>query len=164
MAMEVRGNYNDYSNHYMEKIQAEQCEINEADKVKETDYVKSSLTPQDEYISSKKSGNKSTGLYRLGQDENGNPKVLYDDPKKAEKAKTEPEKETEECTTNTDRVDKEIEKLKDEKRQLEQQIKTAATDNEDKVKELKSKLAQVEVQISQKDNDAYRRQNAVISE
>ena len=47
-------------------------------------------------------------------------------------------------------------------RQLEQQIKAAAGDKE-KAKVLEKKLAQIEGQLSQKDNDTYRRQNAVIS-
>ena len=67
----------------------------------------------------------------------------------------------EECTTNTDAVDREIEKLKEEKRQLEQQIQ-AETDDE-KVKELEKKLARVEAELNQKNNDTYRRQNAVVS-
>ena len=92
---------------------------------------------------------------------------MYDDPKRAAKAKDvqpkeEPAKKVEKCTTNTDNVDREIEKLKEEKKQLEQQIKAAAGDKE-KVKVLEKKLAQIEGKLSQKDNDAYRRQNAVIS-
>ena len=104
---------------------------------------------------------------QIVNDENGNPKVMYDDPKRAAKAKDvqpkeEPAKQEEKCTTNTDNVDREIEKLKEEKKQLEQQIKAAAGDKE-KVKVLEKKLAQIEGQLSQKDNDTYRRQNAVIS-
>ncbi len=94
-------------------------------------------------------------------------KVMYDDSKRAAKAKDvqpkeEPAKKAEKCTTNTDNVDREIEKLKEEKKQLEQQIKAAAGDKE-KVKVLGKKLARIEGQLSQKDNDTYRRQNAVIS-
>ena len=37
--------------------------------------------PRDEYISSEKSGQKPTGLYRVGQDENGSRKIFFDDPK-----------------------------------------------------------------------------------
>ena len=158
MAMEVSGNY---TNNYLERVQAGQGKVNAADKTQEDDSVKSKQISKDEYISSEKSGSKPTGLYRLGQDENGNPKVLYDDPKKAEKAKKEPEKKAEECTTNTDGVDREIENLKDQKKQLEQQIRSA-TNDENKVKELKQKLQQIEAEISQKDNDGYRRQNAMI--
>ena len=160
MAMEVSSNY---ANNYLEKIQTERDKISEDDKtLKAEDKAKSNLIPQDEYISSEKTDSKPTGLYRLGQDENGNPKVLYDDPKKAERAKTDPEKKTEECTTNTDGVDREIEKLKEEKKKLEQQIRSA-TDDEEKVKNLKNKLSQIEAEITQKDNDAYRRQKAVVS-
>ena len=133
MSMEISGNYKDYKNEYLERAQTEQ------DKVKRTsqeqraeDKSEGVPIPKDEYISSEKSGSKPSGLYRLGQDENGNPKVMYDDPKK------------------------------EEKKQLEQQIKAAAGDKE-KVKVLEKKLAQIEGQLSQKDNDTYRRQNAVIS-
>ncbi|MDO5576376.1 MAG: hypothetical protein Q4F84_04800 [Fibrobacter sp.] len=159
MAMEVSSNY---PNNYFEKVQTEQGKIKEADIVQVNDKEKSKLIPQDEYISSEKSGSKPTGLYRLGQDENGNPKVLYDDLKKAEKAAEEPEKKAEKCTINTDAVDREIEKLKEDKKKLEQQIKSASGDAE-KVKELKNKLSQIEGEISQKDNDAYRKQNAIVS-
>ena len=168
MSMEISSNYKDYKNEYLERAQTEQ------DKVKRTSQEqraedKSEGVPilKDEYISSEKSGSKPSGLYRLRQDENGNLKVMYDDPKRAAKAKDvqpkeEPAKKAEKCTTNTDNVDREIEKLKEEKEQLEQQIKAAAGDKE-KVKVLEKKLAQIEGELSQKDNDTYRRQNAVIS-
>lgn len=163
MAMEVCGNYSGYQIDYLEKVQAEQDKTDEADQVQiAEDKMKGRSTLQDEYISSEKSGSKPSGLYRLGQDDNGKPKILYDDPKKTEKVKTEPEQKAEECTTNTDNVDREIEKLKEEKKQLELQIKSV-TNNEEKVKELKNNLAQIEGEIIQKDNDVYRRQNAVIS-
>ena len=88
MSMEISGNYKDYKNEYLERTQTEQ------DKVKRTsqeqraeDKSEGVPIPKDEYISSEKSGSKPSGLYRLGQDENGNPKVMYDDPKRAAKAK-----------------------------------------------------------------------------
>ena len=114
---------------------------------------------KDEYISSEKSGNKPSGLYRMGLDENGNPKVLYDAPKKVEKKSA--TGKSEECTTNTDAVDSEIEKLKEEKRQLEQQIQSETDEN--KMKEWEKKLSQVEAELSQKNNDTYRKQNAIVS-
>ena len=156
MSMKIGENYPGCSTEYLEKVQPK------AEPVKEMENKEngSSITvPKDEYISSEKSGNKPSGLYRIGQDENGNPKVLYDDPKKVKKNSA--SGKAEECTTNTDAVDREIEKLKEEKRQLEQQIQ-AETDDE-KVKELEKKLAQVEVELNQKNNDTYRRQNAVVS-
>ena len=156
MSMKIGENYPECSTEYLEKMQPK------AEPVKETENQvngNSMLVPKDEYISSEKSGNKPSGLYRMGQDENGNPKVLYDDPKKVQKKSA--TGKAEECTTNTDAVDREIEKLKEEKRQLEQQIQ-AETDDE-KVKELEKKLAQVEAELNQKNNDTYRRQNAVVS-
>ncbi len=63
------------------------------------------------------------------------------------------------CTTNTNRADREIKKLKKLKQQLEQQIKAASGD-EKRRKELEQELARIEAELSQKDNDAYRRQNA----
>ena len=156
MSMKIGENYPGCSTEYLEKMQPK------AETVKETENQvngNSMPVPKDEYISSEKSGNKPSGLYRMGQDENGNPKVLYDDPKKVQKKSA--TGKAEECTTNTDAVDREIEKLKEEKRQLEQQIQ-AETDDE-KVKELEKKLAQVEAELNQKNNDTYRRQNAVVS-
>lgn len=156
MSMEVSGNYKDYKNDYLERLQEEREKAKEIGKEQGVENKNESIAvPKDEYISSEQSGNKPSGMYRMGQDENGNPKVLYDDPKKAGGA-------DKKCTTNTDKVDREIKKLKEQKQQLEQQIKAASGD-EAKVKELEKKLSQVEAELSQKDNDTYRRQNAVIS-
>lgn len=149
MSMEVSSNYKDYKNDYLERLQEEREKAKEAQKEQGAgDKSEGISVPIDEYISSKQSGSRPSGLYRMGQDENGNPKVLYDDPKK--------------CTTNTDKVDREIKKLKEQKQQLEQKINAAAGD-EEKVKELEKKLSQVEGELSKKDNDTYRRQNAVFS-
>lgn len=168
MSMEISGNYKDYKNEYLERAQTEQDKVKRTSQEQRAENKSEGVPiPKDEYISSEKSGSKPIGLYRLGQDENGNPKVMYDDPNRAAKAKDvqpkeEPAKKAEKCTTNTDNVDREIEKLKEDKKQLEQQIKAAAGDKE-KVKVLEKKLVQIEGQLSQKDNDTYRRQNAVIS-
>ena len=149
MSMEVSSNYKDYKNDYLERLQEEREKAKEAQKEQGAgDKSEGISVPIDEYISSKQSGSRPSGLYRMGQDENGNPKVLYDDPKK--------------CTTNTDKVDMEIRKLKEQKQQLEQKINAAAGD-EEKVKELEKKLSQVEGELSKKDKDTYRRQNAVFS-
>jgi hypothetical protein len=72
------------------------------------------------------------------------------------------DKKTEECTTNTDKVNAEIKKLKEEKQQLQQQL-ISTHDDEDKCKKLQSRLSQVEAELSAKDNDAYRKQNAIIN-
>lgn len=168
MSMEISSNYKDYKNEYLERAQTEQDKVKRTSQEQRAEDKREGVPIlKDEYISSEKSGSKPSGLYRLWQDENGTPKVMYDDPKRAAKAKDvqpkeEPAKQAEKCTTNTDNVDREIEKLKEEKKQLEQQIKAAAGDKE-KAKVLEKKLAQIEGQLSQKDNDTYRRQNAVIS-
>ncbi|MBE5949154.1 MAG: hypothetical protein E7261_09020 [Lachnospiraceae bacterium] len=153
--MKIGENNPGYSTEYLEKVQSKAEPVKKMEKQINGNLIP---VPKDEYISSEKSGNKPSGLYRMGQDDNGNPKVLYDDPKKAEKKSA--TGKAEECITNTDEVDRKIEKLKEKKRQIEQQIQ-AETD-ENKVKELKKKLAQVEAELSQKNNDTYRRQNAVV--
>lgn len=77
-------------------------------------------------------------------------------------SRNQPKENAKKCTTNTDQVDREIKRLKEQKQQLEQQIKAAFGD-EKRVKELEKKLSRIEGELSQKDNDTYRRQNAVIS-
>ncbi|MCI9536713.1 MAG: hypothetical protein HFG35_00275 [Eubacterium sp.] len=155
MSMKINGNYNDSRTNYAEQLKAEQS-LDRAERAEETKKVQNDpnasdkiTVPCDEYTSSKKAGEKPSGLYQLGQDENGNRKVFFDDPKKSE----------EKCVGNTDKVDREIQKLKEKQQQLEQQIRSA-TNDEQKVRELEKKLAQVEGELRQKDNDTYRRQNS----
>lgn len=171
MSMEVSGNYKEYRNDYPERLSESRDRGKEAGKEHNAENKSEGIpVPKDEYISSEKSGSRTGGLYRMGKDENGNPKVLYDDPEKAGGAdkKRRPKEETgspgkdaEKCVTNTDKVDREIKKLKARKQQLERQIK-AASKEEEKVKELEKKLSQVEGELSRKDNDTYRRQYAEI--
>ncbi len=173
MAMEINGSYGSYNTDYEEALRAKRQErTEEAERAREAGKdAGAGPVPKDEYISSEASGNRPSGLYRLGQDEDGNPKVLYDDPKKpagnraAEKADQDedPKASGQKCTSNTDRVDQEIRKLKEQKKQLLQQIKSAAGD-EEKVRQLQAELAQVENELSQKDNDTYRKQNTVFTE
>ena len=63
-------------------------------------------------------------------------------------------------TMDTDIVDSEIEKLKNKKAQLEHQLYSA---DALKKKELEQQLRQVDAELAQKNNDAYRRKNAVVS-
>lgn len=93
-----------------------------------------------------------SGLYWIGRDEQGAPKVYFDNPG---------EKPAETCTTNTDKVDRELEKLRSREEELEQRL--GAETDERKTQELKQRLAQVQAELAQKDNDSYRRQNAIIS-
>ena len=104
----------------------------------------------DTYISEDKSVQRSAGIYRLSHNEDGAPKIEFDRPEEAE-----------ETTTNTDAVDQEIQALKKKREQLEQQLSAAADPAE--AERLEQQLAQTESELRQKDNDAYRRQNAVIS-
>jgi len=183
MAMEINGKYGQYPIDYAERLKAEQEKAKETEKEQNGKRVSDQIPDlQDEYISSEKSGTKPSGLYRLGQEEDGKKKIFFDDLKKAdhtdekkqpsiESSNPEKDKETkqptvksnhseksaEKCIGNTDKVDREIKKLKEKKKELEQQIKSAAGD-EKKIKELENKLAQVESELSQKDNDTYRRQ------
>ena len=110
-----------------------------------------------------------SGRYWLGQDEDGRPKVYFDDPERAADgpsdapapAKRAAEDKAERCTGSTDQVDREIERLRRRKETLEQQIRSQTDDV--KIKELERKLAQVDRELARKDNDTYRRQHTVFS-
>lgn len=137
MSMEVNSNY---KNDYLVRLQESKEKTKEVSKEQESKNKNADIPVlKDEYVSSGQSGSRASGLDRMVQDENGK-----------------------KCTTDTDKVDREIKKLKEQKQQLEQQI-TAASGDEETVKELEKKLSRVEGELSQKDNDTYRRQNAVIS-
>lgn len=83
MSMEVNSNYKDYKNDYLERLQEEREKAKEVGKGQDTGKNSENIpVPKDEYISSEQSGSRPSGLYHMGKDENGNPKVLYDDPKK----------------------------------------------------------------------------------
>ena len=102
MSMEISGNYKDYKNEYLERAQTEQDKVKRTSQEQRTEDKSEGVPiPKDEYISSEKSGSKPSGLYRLGQDENGNPKVMYDDPKRAAKAKDVQPKEEWHCIVCT---------------------------------------------------------------
>ena len=125
-----------------------------------------------------------SGRYWMGKDEDGQPKIYFDDPERAADGPKQPEDapeaeepkqagqgakgpegkknkdETWEC--NTDKVDREIEKLKKKQQELEQRLNTEI--DEAKIKELEHQLAQVEQELKQKDNDTYRRQNAAYTQ
>ncbi|MBR1816957.1 MAG: hypothetical protein IJ763_09690 [Lachnospiraceae bacterium] len=70
-----------------------------------------------------------------------------------------PDNSEEKTTMDTDRVDKEIERLKEKKAQLEQRLHSEK--DERKKSELESQLNQIEMELLKKDNDNYRRENAV---
>ena len=125
-----------------------------------------------------------SGRYWMGKDEDGQPKIYFDDPERAADAPRQPEDapeaeepkqagqgakgpegkkdkgETWEC--NTDKVDREIEKLKKKQQELEQRLNSET--DEAKIKDLEHQLAQVEQELKQKDSDTYRRQHAVYTQ
>ncbi len=118
---------------------------------------------KDEYIPEERP--EPSGRYWVGKNENGQPRIYFDDPERNEGAK-DPGKRVsdsrgESCTCDTGRVDREIEKLKRKQEELGQQLSTETDDA--RIKDLEKKLAQVEQELSQKDNDTYRRQHAVFS-
>lgn len=150
-----------------------------------------SLKPvQDEYVPEGEKKRESYGRYWLGKDEDGGPKIYFDDPEAAEDAPASPEAagtpeeedpekdgeakvpgkaappdkggKEEKCVGNTDAVDREIKRLKEKKETLEAKLdrETDGTRRE----ALERQLAQVENELRQKDNDAYRRQHTVFTE
>jgi len=115
------------------------------------------------------------GLYRMVRDEEGNPVLVFDDPKAAEKEKAAREEEaeaeekkaeeekarTETTTINTDRVDREIEELKEEVEDLEQRLHYGGTMVDKEKVEQQLTFAKIELHL--KDNDTYRRANAQVT-
>lgn len=182
MAMEIKVNGSTYKTDYADRLQTEREKTAKAENSqngekaagagsaqKEAQASNQKPVPHDEYISSEKSGEKPNGLYHVGQDENGNKKVFFNDPKKDGGDKSPkvnadaPDDGEEKCVGNTDKVDREIRELKQKKQQLEQQLQSADGD-EKKTKELENKLAQVEQELARKDTDTYRKQNSTFTD
>ncbi len=123
-----------------------------------------------------------SGRYWMGRDEDGQPKIYFDDPERAANASKQPEdtpeaeepdpasqgakgpegeKDKDEVWEgNSDKVDREIEKLKKKRQELEQRLNTET--DEAKIKDLERQLAQVDQELKQKDNDTYRRQHTTV--
>lgn len=123
-----------------------------------------------------------SGRYWLGKDEEGQPKIYFDDPEREADAPEpledapsgeQPEREQgvkgpekkegeEVCEGNTDKVDREIEKLKKKREELEQRLNTET--DEARIKDLERQLAQVDRELKQKDNDTYRKQHSAFTQ
>ena len=136
----------------------------------------------DEYIPEEPQ--EPSGRYWMGKDEDGQPKIYFDDPERAADAPEQPEgapeagepdpagqgakgpegkkSKDEVWEGNTDEVDREIEKLKKKQQELEQRLNTET--DEAKLKDLERQLAQVERELKQKDNDTYRRQHTTVKQ
>jgi len=108
---------------------------------------------RDEYVPEE--DREPTGRYWLDRDEEGRPKVCFDDPERKNG------KKVEQCKGSTDQVDREIQKLKQRRDDLARQLDLEP--DEAKRRQLEKELAQVESELRQKDNDAYRRQHSVFS-
>jgi len=116
------------------------------------------ITPaRDEYVPEEK--REPSGRYWRGRDEAGQPKVYFDDPDQDEKKAS--GGKAERLTCNTDQVDREIEKLKQKREELERRLHSETDDA--RIAELEKELARIESELRQKDNDTYRRQQAVIN-
>jgi len=131
----------------------------------------------------------SAGEYRPVTDKDGNRRIVFDAfdapeadgkaaPAASDKAAPESDNEaapaasdkaapksdkkaTSSCTANTDKVDAEIRRLKKKQAKLEQQL--AQADDRQRAN-LERQLAKVEAELHRKDNDAYRKQHAVVTE
>lgn len=108
--MRISGHGMDEKNNYMERVQTGRDSVGEsgnrvsaeqagqAEKAGRSTDRENGFPPiKDAYIDSEKAGRSVKGLYRMGQDENGNPKVLYEEPEKGAAGKG-AAKEAEECT------------------------------------------------------------------
>lgn len=160
--------------------------LREAEQAREARPVSPAASPdkgplkpvRDEYLPEEK--REPYGRYWLGKDEDGSPKIYFDDPEAKEGAPVSPEvpkaedpdgekepmspkkagdkgEKEEKCTANTDEVDREIRKLKEKKQKLEAKLNRET--DETKRESLERQLAQVENELRQKDNDSYRRQH-----
>lgn len=137
------------------------------------------ITPvYDEYHPEAEDQKQPIGLYRPVSDEKNGFGIQFDDPspksaekvpadlkeKNSDKSRTDADAshaKAENCTVDTDKVDREIEHLKEKRQQLQKQLRSAS--DPEKIRALERKLSQVEQELQQKDNDTYRRQNADIS-
>lgn len=93
---------------------------------------------RDEYVPSEE--DEDIGLYAPSKEEQG--------------------EQSESCTCNTDRVDEEIKRLHEKQEQLEQQLRAAEGENAERIRK---QLESVSAELAMKDNDTYRRQNAVFT-
>lgn len=108
----------------------------------------------DEYVKSREEDEIVTGIYKPYLDEDGNRKIQFENPDKADAGTAEQKS----CTANTDSVDREIEHLKQEQQRLKQLIQASEASGKDTEKQ-KKKLEAVERELLQKNNDTYRRQH-----
>ncbi len=134
---------------------AQICSVRSAEKTPKTDEKELGMIPEnrDEYVPGEEK--EPIGLYSVLPDENGDPRVSFDD----EKSRSDdPERNT--ITANTDKVDREIKALRDKEQVLMQKLRSA---DGSAAEDIRRELEQVTAELAQKDNDGYRRQNTVFS-
>ena len=149
------------------------------------------LTPvMDEYVPKKPQ--EPSGCYWMGKDEDGQPKIYFDDPERAAEAPKQPEGALDTKKPDADAPEAEEpnpadqgakgpegKKDKDEvwegntdkvdreieklKKKRQELVQRLNTETgEAKIKNLECQLAQVERELQQKDNDTYRRQHTTV--
>ena len=162
-----------------------------ASKVQKTEEESQGRQPKpvmDEYVPEEPQ--EPSGRYWMGKDEDGQPKIYFDDPERAADASKQPEgapdatkpdagapKAEESDPAGQGAKGPEGKKDKDEvwecntdkvdreieklkKKQQELEQRLNTETDEAKIKALEHQLAQVEQELKQKDSDTYRRQNA----
>lgn len=103
---------------------------------------------RDEYVTSE--DKEPIGLYSVESDENGEPCISFG-------KGNEPVDLT---TANTDNVDREIKSLREKAQSLQRKLRSA---DENSAADIQRQLEQVTAELAQKDNDQYRRQNAMFT-
>ena len=104
----------------------------------------------DEYVPEEE--HTPSGLYWLGKDEDGSPKVFFDDPE---------ERPAETCTTDTGKVDRELERLRHRREELTRQGETQGDPG--KTPKLGQEIGPGAGEGAQKDKDGHRREDAPVS-
>lgn len=162
-----------------------------APKVQKPEEESRRLKPvMDEYVPEEP--REPSGRYWMGKDEDGQPKLYFDDPERAADAPKQPESAPEARKPDADdpEAEKPVEgsgakgperkKDKDEvwegntdkvdreieklkKKKEELEQRINTETDEVRIKDLESQLAQVEQELRQKDNDAYRRQHSTFT-
>ena len=130
-----------------------------APKVQRPDEDSQSRQPKammDEYVPEEPE--EPSGRYWIGREQDGRPKIHFDDPERAAGAPNKPE---EKWACDTGKVDREIEKQKKKQQELKQQLGTET--DEGRIKELERQLAQTEQELREKDNDTYRKQHSTFT-
>ena len=128
----------------------------------------------DEYVPEKK--REPWGRYWPGKDQEGRPKIYFDDPRQPEEDPAprpedgegaegprapEEDRKEERCTADTGKVDRELEALRKHREELARRL--GAETDETRREALERQLAQAERELAQKDNDAYRRRHTVFT-